>query len=225
MPLYNIFSKITRKSKKPMQLPKIIADIHEKNSLVIAELVQYQNKNQIELVINKLEIGDYLIGNIILERKTTSDFISSMINKRLIQQLQQMQKYKQRFLIIEGYMEDLYQFQNSNSIRGFLLSILTNYQTPIIFTQDSKDTANYLTTLAKQQLKPLSKISLHSRIPKNKKEQKQYILESFPNIGPKKAEQLLKKFKTIKNTINAEETELKEILKSQAKDFKDLIDF
>jgi len=224
MPLYNIFSKKTKKKTVP-KTPKIVADIHEKNSLILSEL---KESKQVRLEIKSLKIADYLIGNIAIERKTTSDFISSMINKRLIQQLRQMQKYKQRLLIIEGDRDDLYNEEtklNPNAIRGFILSIKLNYNTPAILTQDYEDTAKYLITLAKQQAKPKQEPSLHSRIPKSKKQQKQYILEAFPNIGPKKAQQLLKKFKTLKQTFNATEEEIKQILKSRTKDFQDLLDY
>lgn len=218
--LHNIF----RKPKKKLAItPLIIADIHEKNSLVLSEL---HKSTQIRLQIKSLKIADYIIGNIAIERKTTSDLISSMINKRLIQQLNQMKKYDQSLLIIEGDINEILQEDNNiaKAIRGLILSISTNFQTSIIFSQDYEDTAKYLITLAKQQLKPKTPISLHSRIPKTIKEQKQYVLESFPNIGPKKAEQLLKKFKTIKNTINANEEELEEILKIKTKDFKELLE-
>jgi Fanconi anemia group M protein len=188
--LHNIFSKKVRKINPNKVRPKIIADIHEKDSLILAELKANQD---IELRVQSLEIGDYQIGNTIIERKTTSDFISSMINKRLTMQLNQMQQYEQRFLIIEGKQEDLYSKINPNAIRGFILSIITNYKINIIFTKDYKDTANYLITLGKQQLKPKTEISLHSRIPKTIKEQKQYILEAFPSIGPKKSRSFIKK--------------------------------
>ena len=223
MPFHNIF-KITKR-KKPKQIPKIIIDIHEKNSLILAEL--HENKN-IKLEIKSLKIGDYLIGKTIIERKTVNDFISSMINKRLIQQLKQMKKYKKQLLIIEGIDEqELYKEDtklNPNAIRGFILSIITNYQIPIIFTQDYQDTVKYLIILAKQQLKPKTEVTLHHRIPKKIPEQKQYILEAFPNIGPITAKKLLKKFKTIHNTINATEQELKEILKNRTKKFKNLLE-
>jgi len=219
MPLYNIFKKTKTKPKK---IPLVIADIHEKNSLVISEL---HHSKEISLEIKSLKIGDYLINETILERKTISDLISSMINKRLIQQLNQMKVYKQQLLIIEGNLNQVYRENNniSKALRGFILSILTNHQTPIIFTKDYKDTTKYLITLAKQQLKPKTEITLHSRIPKTIQEQKQYILESFPNIGPTKAKKLLEKFKTLLSTFNASEEELEEILKNQKKEFKELI--
>jgi len=222
MPFHNIFKRTKR--KKPKQIPIIIADVHEKNSLIIAEL--HENPN-IKLEIKSLKIGDYLIGKTIIERKTVNDFISSMINKRLIQQLKQMKKYKQQLLIIEGIDEqELYKEDtklNPNAIRGFILSIIRNYQTPIIFTQNYQDTTNYLIILAKQQLKPLKKTTLHHRIPKKIQEQKQYILEAFPNIGPVTTKKLLKKFKTLNNILNATEQELQGILKSRTKNFKKLL--
>lgn len=218
--LYNIFDKISRKKSKKKK-PLIIADIHEKDSSILSELKSNQD---IALEIKSLKIGDYLIGNTVIERKTISDFISSMINKRLIQQLSQMQKYKNKILIIEGKQKDLYRLKNSNAIRGFILSIIHNYNANVIFTQDYQDTTQYLITLAKQQSKPLSKISFHSRIPKTKQEQKKYILEAFPNIGPKKAEILLKKFKTLKNVFNATEEDLKEILRANSKNFKEILE-
>lgn len=224
MAFINPFAKSKKKSRKtkPKIIPTIIADIHEKNSLVLSEL---QSNKQIELIVQSLKIGDYLLGNTIIERKTVNDFISSMLNKRLIQQLKQMQKYKQQILIIEGDTKNFEDFKTPNAIRGFILSILTNYQIPIIFTQDYEDTANYLIILAKQQLKPKTEHSFHHRIPKTIPEQKQYILEAFPNIGPVTAKKLLKKFKTLTATLNATEEELDDILKSKAKKIKELLNF
>jgi len=76
---HDIFSK---KEVNPIKVkPKIIADIHEKDSFILVEL---KSSPEIELEIQSLKIGDYLIGSTIIERKTVSDFISSMIKKRLI---------------------------------------------------------------------------------------------------------------------------------------------
>lgn len=225
MPFLNPFSKKeSRKNLKEKIKPLIIADIHEKNSLILGELTEKQNKKEIELAINSLKIGDYLIGNTIIERKTVSDFISSMINKRLVQQLSQMKQYPHQLLIIEGNLENFESFNNPNAIRGMILSILTNYQIPIIFTEDYKETTEYLIVLAKQQLKKPQEISLHSRIPKTIKEQKKYVLESFPDIGPVKAKKLLEKFKSLAKVFNATEEELKEVLGNNTQYFKEIIE-
>lgn len=224
--LYNIFSKKSNKKakKKILKTPLIIADIHEKNSLVLSEL---HSTTSARLEIKSLKIADYIIGDTAIERKTTSDFISSMINKRLIQQLNQMKKYKKQILIIEGDFSSLLSEKENlqSAIRGFIISIIQNYQIPIIFTKDYEDTSKYLITLAKQQLKPKTQYTLHSRIPKTEKEQKKYILESFPNIGPVKAEKLLKEFKNLNSIFNASEEDLKKVLKNQSQKFKELLEF
>jgi len=164
-----------------------------------------------------------MIGKTIIERKTVQDFISSMLNKRLFIQLKQMQKYNQQILILEGDLQSAFIKKtklNPNSIRGFILSILTSNQIPIIMTSDYEDTANYLIILAKQQLKPKTDFTFHKRIPRTIKEQKNYILESFQGIGPATAKKLLKRFKTIKNIINAQPEQLKELIGKKSEIFK-----
>lgn len=221
--LYDIFSKITKQSKGKNKIkPRIIADIHEKNSLIISEL---KYSNEVELEIKHLEIGDYLIGDIAIERKTINDLISSIISKRILSQINNLQNYEKRLLIIEGDLKDLNENikLNPKIIQGFILSCMLNHNINILQTKDYKDTSQYLITLAKQQLKPKTEISLHSRIPKTLKEQKKYILESFPNIGPKKAKKLLEKFSNLLSVFNASEEDLKEVLKNRAKEFKNLL--
>lgn len=217
----DIFSKNTEK-KRPIKRVKILADIHEKDSEIFAELKSDEN---IDLEIASLKIGDYLIGDIIIERKTVEDFTCSMMSKRLFEQLKQMKIYEKRLLILEGKEENMYKNEkiNPNAIRGFILSILNYHNTQIIFTLDKKDTAKYLIILTKQQEKNVIKSSLHSRIPRTIEEQKRYVLESFPNIGPKKADLLLKKFSSLKDIFNAPEEELKEILKNRVMEFKKIL--
>ena len=113
-------------------------------------------------------------------------------------------------------------FLHENALRGFILSCISDYQTPIIFTKDESDTAKYLLVLAKRTKQ--KEISLrHSISFKSKQEQLQYILEGFPNIGPVTAKALIKQFKSLKSILNANENDLQPILKSKTKDFLDLI--
>ena len=100
-----------------------------------------------------------------------------------------------------------------NPARGMLLSIITSYQIPILFTQDEEDTANFLLLLAKKFDKPQQDFALRqSRSQLSIEQQKQFILEGFPGIGPTLAKNLLKKFKTLDKIFNASEEELTPIL-------------
>ena len=47
----------------------------------------------------------------------------------------------------------------------------------------------------------------------------QFILESFPGIGPKKAKLLLKKFENLNNIFNASSEDLKKLIGKKAEIF------
>lgn len=186
----------------------IIVDKREKNSMVFAELLERKHEVRLE----RLVVADYIIGNTAVERKTLPDFVSSMLNKRLLRQLEELKQYPKALLIIEGIDDHpLYEFGkvNPNAIRGMMLSITLNYNIPIILTKDSVDTAEFLILLEKRQEKGAEETSLKAkRRALNLAEQQQFLLEGFPGIGPATAKSLLKKFKTIKAIINADEKQL-----------------
>jgi len=223
-PIYDIFSKtktgINNKQKIIKEKQKVLIDYREKNSFIASELIHLG----IEIKFMELKIGDYLVNNIAIERKTVSDFISSMINKRLLNQLAELQQYENKLLLIEGIEEqELYSDNSelgvsSNAIRGFLLSIALKHKVPIIFTKNSEDTAKFIYLLA---VKKETESSLNvTKKSLNKKERLQFILEGFPGIGPKTARKILEKFKTLKNISNAPLEDLKKVIGKKAEIFK-----
>jgi len=216
----NIFAS-SKKKKKPKTLPKpkIIVDTREKQSLIPSLLIN----EGCEIEYRLLHVGDYIVKNTVIERKTLSDFIGSMLNKRLNRQLNSLKDQKNKLLLIEGIEEQLHENSpniNPNAIRGYILSILLNYQIPILFTKNQKDTAKFLKVLAlKPEKEPEMGINDKPK-PKNTKEQLQYLIEGFPGIGPKTAKKLLEKYGTIKNIINASEEDLEKLIGKKADTFK-----
>ncbi len=214
------FSKNRIHEDKKEEKQKIIIDYREKSSLVASELI----KLGFEIEFRALKVADYIVNNVAIERKTISDFISSMINKRIIRQLKELKQYEDRLLIIEGIEEqELYSDESkeglhANAIRGFLLSITLKMKTPIIFTKDYRDTAKFISVLARKKERE-SSLNV-SKKTLNKKERLQFILESFPGIGPKTTKKLLEKFGTLKGIFNASEEELKETIGKKAEVFK-----
>jgi ERCC4-type nuclease len=217
MPFLDIFSS---KKTHTKNLPVITIDYREKNSLIPSEL----SKLNFSIQFKQLLVADYIVSNTAVERKTTTDLKSSIINKRIFQQLLEIKQYPKHFLIIEGPRTQLFNSQtlHENAVRGFLLATALEYQVPILFSKNEKDTAKYISVLAKK--KP-TEISLRpTKIFRSKKEQQLFILEGFPNIGPSKAKTLLKKFKSLSAIFTAPESELQEILGSRTKDFKSLLE-
>ena len=187
-------------------MPKIFLDNRERSSGIKKELI----KRDIEVIEKQLVIADFVIktknlnGDIItvgIERKTINDFLNSIIDKRIITQLIDLKKhFDTPLLIIEG-TENIYEIRNfhPNSIRGMLASIAIDFQIPMLHTRNYKDTANLLTIIANRLEKSRSLPSLlKKRKPLTLKQQQEYIIESFPGIGPTLSKSLLKKFKSIK---------------------------
>ncbi|MEK6840867.1 MAG: ERCC4 domain-containing protein [Nanoarchaeota archaeon] len=216
--IFNIFSR-KKFPEKEKEKPKIVVDYREKNSLIIPELISLG----FDVEVKELKVADYLVKGTAIERKTVSDFISSMKNRRLLKQLEELQQYESRLLIIEGieeqeiYSEDFSEKgfgMHPNSVRGFLLSVLLNYRVPIIFTKNHEDTAKFISVLAKKETRE-SPLNATKKV-RSIEEQAQYIIEGFPGIGPKTAKKLLKKFRTIKNVINASAEDLKKEIGKKA---------
>ena len=220
--IFNIFSR-KKVQIQPKEKKKIIVDYREKNCLIPYELIDLG----VDVEFKELKIGDYIAGDVIIERKTISDFISSMLNKRIFAQIEDLKQFESKLLIIEGIEErELYNDNseggvNANAIRGFLLSITLKHKIPIIFTKNSEDTAKYLFILLN---KKENEMSLNAKKKaRNKKEQLQFILEGFPSIGPKTAKKLLKEFGTLQNVINADMEQVKKIIGKKADSFIELI--
>lgn len=217
--LFDIFSRKTPLIKEESKI-KIIIDYREKNSLVVSELM----KLGFDIEFQQLKVGDYLVKDTIIERKTISDFISSMLNRRLISQLEEMQQYPNKLLIIEGIAEEELYSENSegvnaNAIRGFLLSIVLKWKMPVIFSKNSEDTAKFISVLSKKKTKDELPLNVAKKT-LNKKEQMQFILEGFPGIGPATAKKLLEEFKTLKKIFNAPEKKLEKSIGKKSEIFR-----
>jgi Fanconi anemia group M protein len=220
--IFNIFDK-NEEREKPKEKIKIEIDYREKNSLVASELVHLG----FEIEFKELKVADYIVKETAIERKTVNDFISSMTNKRLFKQLEELQQYESKLLIVEGVEEfELYDDKRewgipSNAIRGLLLSILLRYKVPIIFSKNEEDTAKFIYVLSRKKEKDSSEQSFKAKKKSfNKKEQMQYILEGFPGIGPKTAKKLLEEYGSINNILNAKMEDLEKTIGKKADIFK-----
>jgi Fanconi anemia group M protein len=212
----NIFSKTGVMAKEPSthtgssnewknKFP-IIIDTREKQSLVYSYLVG-KNAN---VKFEKLDIGDFLVGDVVIERKSFKDFQSSIMDKRLMSQLVELKKYEKCFLMLEGFLFDYSDSRiHENAIRGMILSCVLDFGIPVIYTENEEDSAKTLLVLARRLEKERRDISL--RLKKSEmtfEEQKQFILEGFPGIGPTTAKNLIEKFKTLKKIFSSSKTDL-----------------
>ncbi|MEA3378158.1 MAG: DEAD/DEAH box helicase [Nanoarchaeota archaeon] len=204
------------------QCIKMIADSRERGSGIIKHLAE----KGIGLNLKNIHTADFIVGdNIGIERKTVQDFVNSIIDKRLLVQIKNLKNnFASPLLIIEG-SEDIYSARNihPNAIRGMLASIALSFGVPMIYTADFKDTAELLILIAKKAQKEKKEFGLRfEKKPLTTMEMQEYIVESLPGVGPSLAKSLLKNLKTIKNIVNAEHGDLKDIEKIGSKKAKEI---
>jgi ERCC4-type nuclease len=206
---------------------KIFVDYREKGSLVLKELIDLE----VKLNLEQLSIGDFVLSSrVAIEYKTVPDFVDSIIDGRLLEQLKVLKRNFERPLIILEGEQDIYALRkiHPNAINGMLATIAVSYGIPILKTKNQKETANLIYIIAKrEQEESDSSYSMHEKKPLTEKEMQEYIVSAFPGIGLSLAKPLLKKFKSIKNIINSDINELKEVEKigeKKAKAIKDIVE-
>lgn len=207
---------------------KIFADYREKGSGVVKELVDLNVAVKLEMLAH----ADYLLSSrVAVELKLVDDFVSSLIDGRLLEQLKNVKKSFERPIIVIQGTQDIYAVRNvhPNAIRGMLAAIMVSYGIPLIQTKDEKDTAQLLIAIARREQDEDKKdFAPHAdRKPPTLHEQQEYLVSSLPNIGLNLAKELLKHFKSVKGVMNATEEELvivEGVGEKKAKGIKDIID-
>ncbi|MBI4450745.1 DEAD/DEAH box helicase [Candidatus Woesearchaeota archaeon] len=191
---------------------RIYADYREKGSNVLKQLVE----NGVAVSLEMLHTADFVLSSrVAVEFKVQDDFVGSILDGRLLEQLKALRKaYERPVIIVEGD-KDIYGLRNvhPNAIRGMLATIAASYGIPILQTKNSEETAAILVAIAKrEQEETKSAFTPHAEKPAaSLPEQQFYIVSSFPNIGGSAAKALLKKFRTIKNIVNASKEELQQV--------------
>lgn len=206
----------------------IIIDTRESRSLVPSEL----QKLGIECKYETLEVADYLIGEVAIERKTILDYVNSLKSGHLSTQLYNMStEYPISALVIEYYIPEEEKIQSNeqdinqligihrhshlSSLAGGFIKRSPDGKSGVIsyFSFDTPyDTALFLKYCH-------DKVeSGEPRLPKitnkgiSSDDRLISILTGFPYIGEVNASKLLKRFGTISSVSCADLKSLKEVL-------------
>jgi ERCC4-type nuclease len=195
-----------------------------------------------EVAFTQLPIGDYLLVSdstaVLVERKTVSDFMSSVRTNRLWDQLLRMMKtekvlghqIKRRILLLHGDFQDYlvevdYGSPESLSkhwsqLAGAFLEVIFDYNTPIVHAESDVAFRAFMRILAKREssgkndkLPGARWYRKPARTNLPVKDRKRYILCALPYIGDRLAENLLLHFKTISEVACASVRELQKVPK------------
>ena len=184
------------------QVVAVVADHREKNNRIVKELIDIG----ISVKTEQLVSADYVVsGKVGVELKKIPDFVASIIDRRLLDQMKDLKSnFEKSVLIIEGE-EDMYSIRkvHANAIRGMLASIALGFNVPILYTKNPKDTAALLAVMAKREQDTGRTYSLHAGKPVSEKEQQEFFISSIPNMGLVNARRLLEHFGSIKGVVSA----------------------
>jgi Fanconi anemia group M protein len=187
----------------------IFVDNREAASGILEYFGQYECNVESKMLL----CGDYIVSDrICIERKTTDDFVQSIIDRRLFDQIKNMKdNFEKPVIVIEG--NSLYGRLQPNAIRGAIASVVIDYGVPIIWTKDPADTAGMIYWLAKrEQIDERREISIKNRkTPKTIEEIQEYLVAGLPDISVVRARNLLKHFKYPEKIFTATEEELKKV--------------
>ncbi len=175
-------------------------------------ILEILRKSNIMVEEKRLFIGDYLINrHIAVERKTTKDFVISIIDGRLFSQASRLKRYAEvQLMIIEG--TDLFYTGyeiDPQAIKGAIVSLSVSWQIPLVFSKSPDGTAEILVMAGIQDVKCRDEILKRpGRRPGRLQTRKLFMLQGLPGIGPRIAKRMLERFGSVEKVITAGEHEL-----------------
>lgn len=184
----------------------MISDYREKEVI--------ENLKKLGAAVNEcaLEVGDYICSDSVgIERKTHSDFVSSIIDGRIFEQAENLKKnFSKPVVVIEGYSNRQI---NENVLKAAIASLIIDFNLSILTTKNPMDTAKTIFWMAKKEQSAGGEISIKvGKKPKEMKQLQEFIVASIPGISTVLAKRLLNNFGSIENMVVADVSELQKIV-------------
>lgn len=205
---------------------RIIVDEREKKS-GIPDLLKAVGVN---IEIKTLPVGDYIVApEIVVERKSIRDLISSIFDGRLFDQCNRLREHFQHpVILMEGNVDEIEEFtENPLVFYGALSSIALDFKIPVLPTPNATHTAKLLVSMSSR--KDTTKGPFLKKIKKSSDLQRQQlsVLCSLPGVGEKLATRMLEKFGTPLQVLGASSVELSKVEglgKERAKKIREMLE-
>jgi ERCC4-type nuclease len=204
---------------------KVIVDHRESQSQLVKELARLGAV----LDYRSLKVGDYVVSDdVAIERKTFSDFASSIIDRRLFEQASAMKEaYNRPILLLEGGNQPV-RGVSAEALRGALISVVLDFGVPILIADGSEEGASIIFTIAKREQRDGTRgVSLKDRRrPTTPDGEREYVVASLPFVEATMAKRLLETFRTVEGVFTASEEKLQKVDKigpKKAKRIRELV--
>lgn len=186
-------------SQKPELVQKIA--LHE-------DVVDYRINPDIE--------GDIAIGNCLFERKTPSDFASSLEEGRLRDQVERMAgTEKVPFILVDGNMEDFDSLSHTNidskSLRGMDASIEMRNGVGVKYCSSVGNVADMAVRLARKEKEDLTSVQVRQTDAVKDASFMEQVFLAVDGVGVKTAEKLSAEFECLSDALEATQNEFEQV--------------
>jgi Fanconi anemia group M protein len=154
----------------------------------------------------RLDVADYLVNETVLvERKTVPDFIESLNDLRLFDQVARLRDGNKRaVMIIEGA-----HLPGNARVRGVLCSLAASWYLPVLRSVDAQGTAWVLKHIHDQQVNQAHAMHEYDcRAKRNGASLEARMLMQIRSIGPETAQMLLNRFDSLAGILSATQEEI-----------------
>jgi fanconi anemia group M protein len=172
----------------------IRVDSRERSSPVPALLATFPD---VTLSFAALPSADYVLSDdVAVERKSASDFVASILDRRLFGQTTRMKVlFPRAMLIIEGDLSQVPHSIDMEAIRGALAFLTVREGITVLQLSDATETAAMLRMMARHAQERMGQpVSLREPRPQIEELYASYLVEGLPGIGPRRARMLLAHF-------------------------------
>lgn len=188
----------------------LYVDIHEPE-----EIESHIREAGVPVLRRALAPGDYVVGEVGVERKTIRDFFSSIVNKRLWEQVSRLRDtYPRPLVIVEGDLALVDEYANPKAFWGAFLALHLEEGVPVLFAPNYVHTALLLETLHHRQQEARTSFGLRHK-PKllSLPERQEFAVQGLPNIGDTLSRVLLERFGSVRGVMAASERDLLKVPK------------
>lgn len=183
---------------------------------ILTELVESKYVEDYEVA--DLEVGDIIIDDIVcIERKTISDFVGSMQNGHLEDQIDRMyDQYDHVYLLVSGDMKDFglmkHSKVNPNALLAFTASLAVRWQTPPIFCSTETLLAREAIDLGRKVQEPVKRTPIKPQLEvKNDLGQVGKVLMTVDGIGYETAKAIESEVWTVRELLDTDKETLQNV--------------
>lgn len=190
--------------------PTLYVDVHEPLDIEVR-----LQRAGVPVERKALAPGDYVVGDVGIERKTVRDFFSSLVDRRLFDQLDRLREaYPHALLLVEGDLRLVEEYENPKAFWGAFLALHLEEGVPVLFAPDGAQTALLLETAWRRQGRAARAYGLrHKPKLRSLAEQQEFAVQGLPSIGTTLSRALLERFGSVRRVMAASERELRKVPK------------